>query len=267
MSKRKADSELIERDKFLQKYYGFNSQVETKLGAKRNNTMDLHESAARLCDVKALLVDAVSTLSDPNRSKTKINAAVSVIKKTILPYLDVAAKNSRDIANVVSPIAGAGYVHDREMAETRRELVHTSPLTRVNEYISSKISPTSTKPPSKKNQPHRNAKAKKIPTNIVVPDPKNGTEYGVGEFIQYAIKYRKGTCLRSKFLEQVLIKKYVKKDLYTLYCKLRAYEGEVRIFVFGSKWNDVGKPALLSKAEVKEAAQRIMSSGGEKEML
>ena len=59
--------------------------------------MELHDTAARLYDVKSLLVDAISVISDPNASKTKAKAANSIIHKTILPSLDVVAESSRTV--------------------------------------------------------------------------------------------------------------------------------------------------------------------------
>ena len=63
MSKRKAnDSEHIDHGSFLEQFYHTNSQVDTKLGTKRSSAMELHDTAARLYDVKSLLVDAIFVL-------------------------------------------------------------------------------------------------------------------------------------------------------------------------------------------------------------
>ena len=270
MSKRKAN-ELIDYDSFLERFYHSNTQVETKLGAKKSSAMELHDTAARLSDVKSLLVDTFSAISDPNTSKTKANAAKNVFNKTILPSLDVVVESSRTIANVVSPISGGGYVHNRMMADARREAQDTSPLTRVNEYISkSQTSATKSKSksPAKKSQPSRKAKAPKLPTTIDLPVPTNGKkEYGVGEFIQHAIKYPKGSPRRGEFIAKVMFKQLVKKDISTIHRKLRAYEVDGKMFAFDAKWNGVGRQPFLTKEEVIEAARRIMSNGGEKEML
>ena len=59
--------------------------------------MELHDTAARLYDVKSLLVDAISVISDPDASKIQAKAAVSIIHKTILPSLDVVAESSRTV--------------------------------------------------------------------------------------------------------------------------------------------------------------------------
>ena len=134
MSKRKAnDSEYIDHGSFIDRFYNTNSQVDTKLGAKKSSALKLHDTAARLHDVKSLLVDAVSVISDPDTSKAKAKAANSVIRNTILPSLDVVAECSRTIGYVVSPISCGGYVHDRMMADSRRESADTTPLARVKE--------------------------------------------------------------------------------------------------------------------------------------
>ena len=270
MSKRKADEKYsIDFDEFNEKYHHSKSQVDTKLGSKRTNAIELHTTAARLLDVKSLLVDATSTLANPNASKTSTKAAIKIINKSILPTLDIAASTSRVAANVVSPIARSEYVHKRVEADNKRELHSTSPLLRVIAFVGSNHSPVTTKskPPHKKSQPGRQVKGNKLPISISAPVPKNGKEYGVGEFIKLTLKYRKGTAARSAFLNQVLAKKFVKKDMSTLHRVLRHNERKQHFYAIDAPWNDNGRPPLLTNAEVKIAVQSILSSGGEKEML
>ena len=58
-----------------------NSQVDTKkLGTERSSAMELHDTAARLYDVKSLLVDAISVISVPDASKIQAKAAISTFQ-------------------------------------------------------------------------------------------------------------------------------------------------------------------------------------------
>jgi len=41
--------------------------------------MELHDTAARLYDVKSLLVDAISVISVPDASKIQAKAAISIM--------------------------------------------------------------------------------------------------------------------------------------------------------------------------------------------
>jgi len=94
---------------------------ETIVGMRNVNAQNLHESAARLSDVKSLVVATTNTLRDPKTSAKKAKAAMDIVTKSILPSLDIVAATSREAANIVSPIACGKYAHASEAAEKRKE--------------------------------------------------------------------------------------------------------------------------------------------------
>jgi len=51
-----------------------------------------------------------------------INIAIKVIRKSVLPLMDIASMQSRKTANLVGPIAGGNYAHMREEANKKKKI-------------------------------------------------------------------------------------------------------------------------------------------------
>jgi len=70
--------------------------------------------AARLTDGKELLSDTLMTIISKNSSTKMSNLAIRVIRKSVLPLMDIASTLTWKSANTVGPIAGGNYAHKRE---------------------------------------------------------------------------------------------------------------------------------------------------------
>ncbi len=67
--------------------------------------------AARLADGKDLLNDAIATITDKNATTKISNIAINVIRKSVLPLMDIASTMSRKSTNLVGDIADVNYAH------------------------------------------------------------------------------------------------------------------------------------------------------------
>ena len=113
--------------RLLSHYYGINGDSPneqdsptTILSHQFDGTQSLFEVAARLADGKDLLNDALTTITDKNATTKMTNIAIKVIKKSVLPLMDIASVQSRKTANLVGPIAGGNYAHMREEASRKK---------------------------------------------------------------------------------------------------------------------------------------------------
>ena len=88
--------------RLLSHYYGINGDSPneqdsptTILSRQFDGTQSLFEVAARLADGKDLLNDALTTITDKNATTKMTNIAIKVIKKSVLPLMDIASTQSR----------------------------------------------------------------------------------------------------------------------------------------------------------------------------
>ena len=68
---------------------------------------------------------SITTISDKNATKKMPNIAIKVIKKSVLPLMDIALTVSRNIANMVGPIAGGNHA-DRREEVSKKKNIYTS---------------------------------------------------------------------------------------------------------------------------------------------
>jgi len=69
-------------------------------------TQSLFEVAVRLVDGKELFSDALTTIISNNSTTKMSNLAIRVIRKSVLPLMDIAWTLTRTSANMVGQIAG-----------------------------------------------------------------------------------------------------------------------------------------------------------------
>ncbi len=154
--------------------------------------------AARLADGKDLLNDAITTISDKNATTKMSNIAIKVIRKSVLPLMDIALTVSRKSANLVGPIAGGNYAHRREDVSRKKKIkltkiIKSTGLVMVNEFVNGHS------PPDKRVQLKRKVTSSddlSSPPSL----PANGVEYGVGEFLGIIQTYPRGSKLRGNMI-------------------------------------------------------------------
>jgi tRNA A37 threonylcarbamoyladenosine synthetase subunit TsaC/SUA5/YrdC len=76
--------------------------------------------AVRLADGKELLSDALTTIISNNSTTKMSNLAIRVIRKSVLPLMDIASTLTRTSANMVGQIAGRNYDHKREVVSSKK---------------------------------------------------------------------------------------------------------------------------------------------------
>jgi hypothetical protein len=103
----------------LSHYYGINGDSlgkqdspTTTLSHQFDGTQSLFEVAARLANGKELLSDALTFIINNNSTTKMSNQAIRVIRKSVLPLMDIASTLTRTSANwlvqllVVSMLTG-----------------------------------------------------------------------------------------------------------------------------------------------------------------
>ena len=178
-----------------------NQSGNTKVGNRLDGTNNLHEAAMRLVDGNFILEDNLKIMTDPLAKKKDKKVAVRNLKK-LGPLLNTAATVSSRAANVVSPIAGTKYAHQR-LESMRAKEARVSPqinedarLAKIESFVENEGSPDQSKPqpskvtPPKKARP-KHQKKRKLPSSL--PDPPSPADgklvYGVGEFLQIIYQF------------------------------------------------------------------------------
>jgi len=107
-------------------------------------------------------------------------------------------------------------------------------------------------------------KTKAIPnSNPPPPPPKNGTTYGVGEFMQIVVPLSKSKQCRLMLRMMDEPYEYIRKHQASVYHLLSAYNKGVR-FAFDKPWNKTRRKNLLTRAQVVAGAKRLTESQGKK---
>jgi hypothetical protein len=208
----------------LSHYYGINGDFHddqdsptTSLSRQFVGTKSLFEVAARLVDGKELLNDALTTITDKNATTKMTNIAIKVIRKSVLPLMDIASMQSRKTADLVGPIAGGNNAHMREEANKKKKIklsktIENTGLVMVNGFV------IGHSPPDKRVQLKKNATTTKdsLPPPAL---PANGVEYGMGEFLGIIQTYKSRSKQRGAMIMKMLSPEYsyVKRSRRTVY--------------------------------------------------
>ena len=265
----------------LSQYYGINGDSPdgkdsptTILSRKFDATQQLLEVSARLADGKDLLNDAIATITDTNATTKMSKIAINVIRKSVLPLMDIASTMSRKSANLVGPIAGVNYAHRREEVSRKKhiksssrkksirstKIIESTGLSMVNVFV------TGHAPSDKRVQ----LKRKVTSSDDLSPPPSvpaNGVEYGVGEFLGIIKTYKKGSKLRGHMIAKMLSSEYsyLKRSKSTVYTVISEHE-KGRFFDFAESWRDMGRPKIMSDDEVDLFTEWVRNNPGEKNM-
>mgnify|MGYP006192601003 FL=1 len=258
--------------RLLSHYYGINGDSPneqdsptTILSRQFDGTQSLFEVAARLADGKDLLNDALTTITDKNATTKMTNIAIKVIKKSVLPLMDIASVQSRKTANLVGPIAGGNYAHMREEASRKKKIklskiIENTGLVMVNEFVKGHS------PPDKRVQLKRKVTTTEDSLHPP-PLPANGVEYGMGEFLGIIQTYKRRSKQRGAMIMKMLSPEYsyVKRSRRTVYCIIAEHE-KGRIFDFEEPWRDMGRPQIMNDDEVDLFTESVRKNPGEKNM-
>ena len=270
-------------------YYGVDPTTQNPVDRKLNThggrlfdrAQTLYETSSRLADGSSMLSEAMTLVSNPKASKTSIKNAIRLVRKSIVPLLDIAVNTTCDAAKEASPIAGGKVAHRMEEVKRVREIAEEQPKKKpktilLELFVKSNGSPhafaTQSRRmviPARKNTPFRSAKkGRALPMNgPQLPVPRNGLTYGVGEFIEIITQFPKGSSKRGQMIKMMLEKKYVKRTQGTVRAKLHAHEVNGVHFELDEQWNTKGRRPLLNEAELTQCAVTLKSRTGEKTLL
>ena len=276
-----------EYHRFLANIYGVDSSgnlidpsIDTRCSRRYDGTQTLYESGSRLADGKSVLNDCIATLRDPDAYKYEAKAAINIIEKTIVPLMDAAAGASIDAAKKVAPIARSVYAHKRDQTRRAREAKEAAKnkddakLAMIHDYIdnqglangSSSTAKIRTVTPATKKSKRSSKKRKALPPTISLPEPHQGDTYGVGEFLDIACQYKRGSKERRLVIDMARETKRVKRGKVTIYRTINAYEEGREQFQFNQPWKNNGRNPVLNDAKVDKCCKDIANDLGEKTM-
>ena len=253
---------------------------DTKPSHKYSSTQDLHQIGSRLKDTRDLLGESREALKDGSATKKRVKEIDNMIDKTIMPMLEIAASAVHQAANIVSPIGGSVYTHNREESRQKKTMMKTHPkekvkLVMLDSFVKDHTAKTpvasgASKPTAKKarrSQPKR----RKLPMSTP-PKPvkdKHGNDcltYGMGEFL-YHLLQRKNGHERGAFITSVNAKeirpgvqnphRYVTASRSTVYKIIAEYNNKGTALGFKEVWNNVGRRPLLKDAELEECVAKM----------
>jgi hypothetical protein len=101
----------------------------------------------------------------------------------------------------------------------------------------------------------------------IVPKPKQGTVYGLGEFIGIITQYEKKTrnsFSRARMLKSMISHGYVPRSYQTASKFIREHEEDGKVFAEFAPWLENGRPPIMLDHEVDELALKITNNVGEK---
>ena len=270
------------------------SKITTRGDRQRDGCLELLETSARLKDATPVLESCIDTLADLRASNTSKKNARNVLKSTISPLLSLAADTARDVAKTTAPFAGMSYVHmaeeQKKKKRARESVVDSSvpagkkspEMFLLNEFVASKKVPSSGRPsprtvtPAAKVAPPRASKSRAkhrlqrglLPLSIVASPPSCGTKYySIPEFIKLVNKYPPRSAERSRMMDVLLDKS---REFHVQFSRASAFRyltqaAEGREFAGDDYGAPVGRPPILSQAELDEVAKDMTSKLGSKQ--
>ena len=98
----------------------------------------------------------------------------------------------------------------------------------------------------------------------IVPKPKKGTVYGLGEFIDIITQYKWKSVTRGRMMKSMISHGYVPRSYVTASKFIRAHEQDGKVFAEFDPWPENGRPPILNEDEVNDLALKITNNVGEK---
>jgi hypothetical protein len=214
-----------------------------------------------MADGKELLIDALTTIINNNSMTKMSNHVIRVIRKSVVPLMDIASTMTRTSANMVGQHAGGSYAHRREEV-SRKKMIRSSTVTEntglimVNELVNGHSLP------DKWVQPKREV----LLLHDTLPSltlHANGVENGVGEFLSIIQVYKRRSRACGGMIRKMmsLQHSYLNQSWQAVYniiqeCKKR------QMFYFDETWCDNGRPPLMKENGVDMFTERVRSNPG-----
>ena len=122
----------------------------TKADGKLQSACDLLSLASRMDDATVVLREVHSVLNDSTSTKMEKKLKLVVISKTIIPLLLTASGTIKASAQLLSPVGGIGYVHNRMENKRKREIIDkNSPTSEPEQQIRTFVQDNIVEPPRK----------------------------------------------------------------------------------------------------------------------
>lgn len=265
---------------------------DNSLTKKFNTTSAMYELNNRMDEVGKLLVDQVAILKDPATSNTKFKAAVRIIEKYVLPMIPISQFVLRDGADKLAPKGGGKAAQKRLDVEKRRTLEETAEYESCKEgvavllrsYLAAKgvlkvkgkrkVNSASDRVTRKREREQaveedddENENENKK-TTIELPLPRNGKEYGMGEFIDFVTTTTEAnTRKRGQLIKAIQAKGYVKRGHNCIYKHLKAHHEGFAAYALDEPWTVRGRPKIWDTADIEAYGMKVKSRQNVKHTL
>ena len=265
---------------------------DNSLTKKFNTTSAMYELNNRMDEVGKLLVDQVAILKDPATSNTKLKAAVRIIEKYVLPMIPISQFVLKDGADKLAPKGGGKAAQKRLDVEKRRTLEETAEYESCKEgvavllrsYLAAKgvlkvkgkrkVNSASDRVTRKREREQaveedddENENENKK-TTIELPLPRNGKEYGMGEFIDFVTTTTEAnTRKRGQLIKAIQAKGYVKRGHNCIYKHLKAHHEGFAAYALDEPWTVRGRPKIWDTADIEAYGMKVKSRQNVKHTL
>ena len=273
----KEDYEILMKDYYRvnpDTYNPVDESIPDNVPTKQfKSTTAMYELLARLEDTGDLLESLLKIIKDDSVSRTKHRQAARSIEKYVLPMITITQSILKNGADHLSPKGGGVKAQEREDVETRRELTESGEYKAVSpdipklliKYLDRKAALKMKRiVVSERVTRKRKRDEEAAEEEFALPTPRNGKDYGVGEFLDLVTsKTTANSTDRHKLIKAIMDRKFVMKGTTCLYKHIkRASEGE--IFSIDQKWNKRGNKPIWDKDDIEAYGTWIKSRQGVK---
>ena len=123
----------------------------TKADGKLKSARDLLTIASRINNATEVLSDIYTVLNDPASTKMEKKAKLNLINKAIVPLLVNASTTIKASAQLLSPVGGVGYIHNRMENKRKKEIIdNNSSASKSEQFVLHFVKDVISEPPTKK---------------------------------------------------------------------------------------------------------------------
>jgi hypothetical protein len=170
--------------------------------------------------------------------------------------------------------AASTPVHARGSKRTRNGNLMPSIFTTISPSNKEDCDDINEDNPDKEDRDNGNGDNAENNTNKpIVPKPKKGTVYGMGEFIDIITQYKKNkkrslargnSFSRGQMMRSMISHGYVPRSYVTASKVIREHEEDGKVFAEFAPWHENGRPPIMLEDEVNDLAVKITNNVGEK---
>ena len=237
----------------------------TKADGKLEAARDLLSLASRIKDATDVLIEIHSVLNDLTSTKIEKKLKLNLISKTIIPLLLTALGTIKESAQLLSPVSGITYVHNRMETKRKREIIDKNSSTSEPEQLIRNFVQANTAEPPRKERRVCPVTPTTGDVSVLLPVPEKGRgcAYNKAEVAAILSKVdrrsREYTQLKSDILEY---QKNVGAPCSERTIVRIMEKHDIGLPIIG-EFTTRGKPALCTDADINELVDTFEERTGQ----